>query len=219
MTMMMLTVSGLVDRKSAAADSDSSQKIRNTVTRVVEVREPVPFDTITKPTSNLRIGTSETTRPGVPGVAIVSYRVTYEGDREISREQIGRRIVKAPVAEVVLVGKASVSAQRGRLASRGGGYFSGRRVLTMIATGYDPSPASNGGSTRTSTGLRIGHGVVAVDPRIIPIGTRLYIEGYGEAVAADVGGAIKGYRIDLGHDSSRGARSVGRRTVRVHILD
>jgi 3D (Asp-Asp-Asp) domain-containing protein len=218
MTMTMLTVSGLVDRKSAAADSDSSQRIRNTVTRVVEVREPVPFDTITKTASNLRIGTSETTRPGVPGVAIVSYRVTYEDDREVSRERIGKRIVKAPVAEVVLVGKASASAQRGRLASRGG-YFSGRRVLTMIATGYDPSPASNGGSTRTSTGLRIGHGVVAVDPRIIPIGTRLYIEGYGEAVAADVGSAIKGYRIDLGHDSSRGARNVGRRIVRVHILD
>ena len=65
-----------------------------------------------------------------------------------------------------------------------------------------------------------GYGVVAVDPRFIPLGTRLYIDGYGYAVAADTGGAIKGNRIDLGIDSKHDARNIrSMKPVRVHILD
>lgn len=110
-------------------------------------------------------------------------------------------------------------AERGALASRG--YFSGRRTLTMRATAYDPSPMSNGGSRsgRGSTGLRIGYGLAAVDPSYIPLGTRLYIEGYGHAVAGDTGGSIRGNRIDLGFDSKSEADRFGTRTVVVHILD
>lgn len=215
--MMMLAANGVFERTTAAADSESTVQASSISVRTVEVREPIPYETIEKPTNDLRVGTSKTTRPGVPGEAVVTYRVTMQNEREIHREVIERKILKSPVPEIVQVGRSSVTVSRGRMPSRG--YFAGRRVLTMIATGYDPSPASNGGYSRTSTGLKIGHGVVAVDPRVIPIGTRLYIEGYGYAVAADVGGAIKGNRIDLGHDSSRGARNIGRRVVRVHILD
>ncbi len=109
--------------------------------------------------------------------------------------------------------------ERGGLASRG--YFSGRKTLSMKATAYDPSPASNGGSRsgRGSTGLRIGHGLAAVDPNYIPLGTRLYIEGYGYAVAGDTGGSVRGARIDLGFDSRAEVNRFGRRTVTVHILD
>lgn len=91
----------------------------------------------------------------------------------------------------------------------------------MKATAYDPSPASNGGSRsgRGSTGLRIGHGLAAVDPNYIPLGTRLYIEGYGYAVAGDTGGSVRGARIDLGFDSRAEVNRFGRRTVTVHILD
>jgi 3D (Asp-Asp-Asp) domain-containing protein len=65
-----------------------------------------------------------------------------------------------------------------------------------------------------------GYGVVAVDPRFIPLGTRLYIEGYGYAVAADTGGAIKGSRIDLGISSRRDMSAIRNlHRVRVHILD
>jgi 3D (Asp-Asp-Asp) domain-containing protein len=91
-------------------------------------------------------------------------------------------------------------------------------VLSMSATGYTADPAENGGSSRTATGLRIGKGVAAVDPRYIPLGTRLYIEGYGYAIAADTGRAIKGHRIDLGFDSKRDSNRLGRRKVQVHIL-
>ena len=58
-----------------------------------------------------------------------------------------------------------------------------------------------------------------MDPRYIPLGTRLYIEGYGHAVAGDTGSAIKGNRIDLGQDTRYSAEKVGRRSVVVHILN
>ena len=73
----------------------------------------------------------------------------------------------------------------------------------MIATAYTAD--SSGGSGWTAIGRRAGYGIVAVDPRVIPLGTRLYIPGYGMAVAGDTGGAIVGNRIDLGFDSLRGA--------------
>lgn len=187
------------------------------VTRKLEVVEPIRFTKHIIKSSDLRVGTSKTVRTGVDGKKTVVYEVAYRGDIEVSRRVLSSKVTREPKPEVVYVGAAKETVARGRYAARG--YFGGRRVVTMIATGYDPNPASNGGSNRTSTGLKVGHGVVAVDPKFIPIGTKLFIEGYGYAVAADVGGAIKGNRIDLGHDTARGARNVGRRLVRVHILN
>ena len=68
-------------------------------------------------------------------------------------------------------------------------------VMTMEATAY--LPGDGGGAGITATGIPATYGVAAVDPSVIPLGSRLYIPGYGEAVAADTGGAIYGYRIDL----------------------
>jgi 3D (Asp-Asp-Asp) domain-containing protein len=105
------------------------------------------------------------------------------------------------------------------------GYASSRhkfergRVLIMSASAYDPSPQTIPGTTgRTATGLRAGYGVVAVDPRVIPLRSLVYVEGYGFAIAADTGGAIKGNRIDLCYDSRSTALRFGRKRVRVHIL-
>jgi 3D (Asp-Asp-Asp) domain-containing protein len=91
----------------------------------------------------------------------------------------------------------------------------------MVATAYDPGPGSCGASADgiTAIGMRAGKGVVAVDPRMIPMGARLHIEGYGYAVAGDIGGAIKGNRIDLGFHSRRQALQFGRRKVVVRVLD
>ena len=81
----------------------------------------------------------------------------------------------------------------------------------MEATAY------SGGGT-TASGMAAAVGRVAVDPRVIPLGTRLYIEGYGYAVAADTGGAIKGNRIDLFFETYDEAISFGRRKVTVYVL-
>jgi 3D (Asp-Asp-Asp) domain-containing protein len=91
------------------------------------------------------------------------------------------------------------------LAAAGGG-----RTIVVSSTGY----ALPG---RTATGLPVGWGVVAVDPAVIPLGTRLTIPGYGESVAADTGSAVRGNDIDLWFPSLAQARSWGRRTVTVTL--
>jgi 3D (Asp-Asp-Asp) domain-containing protein len=86
----------------------------------------------------------------------------------------------------------------------------------MSASAYDPNP--RGGTGRTSLGHRAKFGHVAVDPKVIPLGSLLYIEGYGFALASDTGGAIKGNRIDLCYNSRAQAFQFGRRKVKVHVL-
>jgi 3D (Asp-Asp-Asp) domain-containing protein len=195
----------------ASADSDSSRSDVQETVRKIEQREPIPYPTLRRSSSELRSGTSKTVRTGINGEKKVIYKVFLMDGEEVRRETVSSKVVKRPAPEIVAVGR------RGSLPSRG--YFSGRKVLTMIATGYDPSPGSNGGHGKTALGLKAGYGVVAVDPNYIPLGTRLYIEGYGYAVAGDTGGSIKGSRIDLGHDTRHAAKKVGRRKVIVHILD
>ena len=70
---------------------------------------------------------------------------------------------------------------------------------------------------RTASGLPVGVGVIAVDPSVIPLGTRMFVPGYGPAVAADVGSAIKGALIDLWMPSTAAARAWGRRTVTITV--
>lgn len=97
--------------------------------------------------------------------------------------------------------------------------YEGRKLI-MVATGYDDSWESNYPyhGQPSYIGIPLQRGVVAVDPNVIPMGTRLYVEGYGEAIAADQGGAIKGNRIDLFFDSRQEALNWGIRTVKVTIL-
>lgn len=91
-----------------------------------------------------------------------------------------------------------------------------QRRLVMEATAYtEDDPGSTG---YTANGHRLQRGMVAVDPDVIPLGTQLYIEGYGYAVADDTGGAIVGNRIDLAMDSTSEAENFGRRDVVVYVL-
>lgn len=89
-------------------------------------------------------------------------------------------------------------------------------ALDMLATAYTAN--CYGCSGMTKMGERAGFGIVAVDPRVIPLGTHLYIKGYGPAIAGDTGGAIRGNRIDLGFDSDSAADEFGTRSVRVYVL-
>jgi 3D (Asp-Asp-Asp) domain-containing protein len=84
------------------------------------------------------------------------------------------------------------------------------RTLTVSSTGYSLAG-------HTATGLPVGWGVVAVDPSVIPLGTRLTIPGYGDAVAADVGSAVRGAEIDLWFPTLAEARAWGRRTVTITL--
>lgn len=97
----------------------------------------------------------------------------------------------------------------------------GGRTITMESTAYssDPADALGGGSvTATGQNLLTNPMAVAVDPSVIPLGTRLYVEGYGEAYAVDTGSAIQGNIIDVHFSTAAQCYSWGRRTVQVTIL-
>src|SRR5699024_11432082 len=98
---------------------------------------------------------------------------------------------------------------------------SGGKELTMEATAYGADCAGCSGISATGMDLRGSPTpkVIAVDPNVIPLGSRVCVEGYGEAIAADTGGAIKGNRIDVLYPSESEAGSWGRKSVNVKVLD
>lgn len=98
-----------------------------------------------------------------------------------------------------------------------GGYKPYQAVYSMEATAYLPTDGNGLGIT--ATGIMATRGVIAVDPNVIPLGTRVFIPGYGEAIAADTGGAIRGNRVDLCMESYGEAMQFGRREVEVYILN
>ncbi len=134
------------------------------------------------------------------------YKIDKDGDTSVVADM---HIKVTDVEPVVIPAKPTVDT--------GNGAVSYSSHLTVEATAYIPS--DGGGSGITATGMVAQHGVIAVDPRVIPLGTRVYIPGYGEAIAADTGGAIRGNRIDLCMNTYREAINFGRRNVEVYILD
>ena len=204
------------DLVSPAADDRVRDGMRIAVVRVTEeletVVEPIAFDTVKTFAKSIPPGAVREIRAGERGERVVRYRVRCEDGRPVARTVISAQVTKRPVNRMVSIGS------RGRYTSRGS--FRTGRVLRMHATAYDPGPRSCGryATGRTACGLRAGYGVVAVDPRVIPLGTNLYVEGYGYALAGDRGRAIKGHRIDLGFPTYREALRFGRKSVTVHVL-
>lgn len=137
------------------------------------------------------------TVPGHDGVLVRRYEITYVNGEEAGRTLVDEYYDPEPQDTVIYY---PTRTGRNDAAPAGSGAVS--RVLRMYATYY--TPASSGRSPDdpnygvTATGVVVTYGVVAVDPNVIPLGTRLFIPGYGYAVAADTGGAVKGNIIDLG---------------------
>ena len=154
-------------------------------------------------------------REGLPGLLEQRVTVTYRDGEEVERRVLSSAQVRAPQAKIVAVGSGAVP----RLASRGGEPQQGRREMVLVATGYTQSPEEGTADGITATGTRVRPGVVAVDPRVIPLGSTLWVEGYGYARAEDTGGAIKGNRIDLFFETKAEAFRWGRRTVKAYIVE
>jgi 3D (Asp-Asp-Asp) domain-containing protein len=176
--------------------------------KVIYKKETVPFKTVAK--FNPKITNQVVVQQGQAGEKEIQYLYRYRDGVKAAEKIIGSSITKQPVTRIVAVPHPTM------LASRGGQYL---RHIQMVATAYAPFHCGGSSSGHCALGFQAGKGVAAVDPRLIPLGTKLYIEGYGEALAADTGGAIKGSRIDLCYDSYDEAMHFGRRTVTVWILE
>jgi uncharacterized protein YabE (DUF348 family) len=184
---------------------------RSDETRVV--REEIPFEEERQEDRNMMVGETKVVQDGASGIKEITQVVHLEDGKEVATEVVGEAVVSDPVNRVVAVGTGGV-------VSRGGQTYRYSRELTLSSTGYTAGKESNpNGNGYTYTGMRATHGVVAVDPNVIPLYTRLYIEGYGPAIAGDIGGAIRGQRIDLCFDSLGEALDWGRRPVTVYILN
>jgi len=189
-----------------------TEKMAITVHRVtyevLRERTAVPQSTVERFDRRMTVRPVEI-HPGRPGVALTT-RCQWKKDGEVAVQWVSsRQVIVPPVPRVVI---------RGKLASRG---ITGRRVLQVVATAYDPGPGSCGASAtgHTAIGLHAGRGIVAVDPHVIPLGSRVYVEGYGAAIAADVGSAIKGHRIDVCFPTRGEALQWGRRQITVVVLE
>ncbi|MCM3603658.1 ubiquitin-like domain-containing protein [Robertmurraya korlensis] len=183
------------------------------VTDVVE--EPIHFAVVTKNDSNLSKGTEKVVTPGQEGLMTKEYEVVLENGKEVSRTLLKETQVKEKQDKVVAVG-TKVSNQ---IVSRGSD--SASKEFFVTSTAYTAS--CNGCSGVTATGLNLhanpGAKVIAVDPSVIPLGTKVYVEGYGYAVAADKGSAIIGNKIDVFFASKADAYRWGRKTVKIKILN
>ena len=226
-----------LDIVTPSLDSVVNKGTKIYITQVAEdmitVTEEIPFKTVSSPNSSLARGTTKVRTEGKVGTKELYYKVVYHNGEEISREFTGEKIVSEPVNQVSEYGISYYggTVSRGSVNRADKGTLSYSSVITCTATAYDLSYASCGknpgdrGYGITASGMRAQRGVIAVDPRVIPLGTRLYIEStdsypdYGYAIAGDKGGAIKGNRVDLFMDSHSEAMGFGRRQVKVYILD
>ena len=212
---------GEKDIMSVSADSvltqDTVIEIARVATDTLKKTETIKFETIKKETDKLYKGETEVETKGENGKKEYIYEITLTDGVETDRKLVSEKVVKEPVDKVVLVG--TKEKPKVTTSSTPTSY---KAVYQMNATAY--TFGEDGGNS-TVTGIRPYRGVVAVDPKVIPLGTKLYIETadgkliYGEAVAADTGGAIKGYKIDLFFESKGEVRSFGRRTVNVYVLN
>lgn len=169
--------------------------------------------------SNMVSGETKVTQQGSDGLVDRVYHEYYENGELISRELVEENVKVAAVDEIIEYGtKSRNSIVYSRVNISRGSQYRYKDCITATATAYCTG-------TRTATGMAVRYGVVAVDPSVIPLGSRLYIEGangtwiYGTAVAADTGGAVKGNKIDLYVESYSDAINFGRRTAKVYILE
>lgn len=211
-------------------------KISSVSVEYEEVEETIPYKTENRNNSSLAKGTSKVARAGKNGVKVVTYEVKYKDGVEIERNAVNTEIKEDAVTKIVDIGTKAKSATPAAKSTSSSGTssqkgFSYSKVLTCSASAYDLSYESCGkhpGDPNygiTASGMRAQYGVVAVDPRVIPLGTRLYIEAvdgswtYGYCVAGDTGGGIKGNKVDLFYNSRAEAINFGRRQAKVYILN
>ncbi len=187
---------------------DASEPVTDDLTvRVVHVSEqrfveevPVPYDVVEVPDANLEIDQRQVTVWGWEGALRHAYLVRYENGEEVSRVLEDQWLERDPQNRQIHYGTKIVL----REVTMPEGVYTYWRILRVLATSYNAPTAGTPFDSPyygyTYLGWKAAKGIIAVDPRVISLRTRMYVPGYGPGTAADTGGAIKWRRIDLCYD-------------------
>jgi uncharacterized protein YabE (DUF348 family)/3D (Asp-Asp-Asp) domain-containing protein len=193
---------GALDRVSPRAATVVRGGMRVSVTTVRDagevVEEEIAFDTVYRYDSELLKGRELLDQAGSNGMIRREYQMRLINGREVQRQLVSETVT-SPTDEIITIGTyvRPVPTPAPIIVSAPAGDLACSRTLNVYATWYTAASAGGGGTTATGTGVY--KGIVAVDPRVIPLGTRMYIPGYGYGLAADTGGGIIGNMIDLGY--------------------
>jgi uncharacterized protein YabE (DUF348 family) len=196
---------------------DRSVRIVRVRSWTAEVHQRIAPSVKRKFDIDLAAGVTRTLAPGTPGERVLSVRFVRRDQGLPQRTVLASRILREPRARVIARG-ISEYATLASYAQHGfeSAVHFASAALRMVATAYTAGCYGCSGITRI--GAPAGHGIVAVDPAVIPLGTKLYVAGYGRAIAGDTGSAIRGHRIDLGFNSFGEAIRFGRRPITVYVL-
>ncbi|MEG0386390.1 MAG: G5 domain-containing protein, partial [Solibacillus sp.] len=180
------------------------------------VEESIDFAVEKKNDSSLLKGKEKVVTEGKNGKVERTYSIVKENGKTISKQVASEKVVEAAKTKVVAVGTKVVTASVSRSGEPTGG-----KEFFVEATAYTPYCAGCSGVSAAGINLRENPDlkIVAVDPRIVPLGSKVWVEGYGYAVAGDTGGAIKGNKIDILVQSESQANSWGRKKVRMKVLN
>ncbi|MEL4028144.1 ubiquitin-like domain-containing protein [Caldifermentibacillus hisashii] len=206
-----------LDRVEPGLDQMIGENVPVNIVRVEKVtdvvEEPLEFATVTQKDSNLESGKQQVVQEGKIGKVQKTYEVILENGQEVSKTLISENVMEKATDKIVAVGTKEMT----QLVSRGS--ETGKEFY-VSSTAYTAS--CNGCSGKTAIGIDLhanpGAKIIAVDPSVIPLGTKVYVEGYGYAVAADTGTRIKGNKIDVFFASQSDAYRWGQRTVKIKIL-
>jgi len=198
-------------------------------TKTIKEKEPIDFKTVIKNDKDVLKSKKSVSQNGVKGEKSISIDVTYENDKEVARKVVKETIVKEPKNKIIVQGTMSpITVSRGTYSKPtaeavniASAPTSGK-TLTVKATAYWAFNGVN--NTYTASGRKAvrnpgGYSTIAVDPSVIPLGTKVHVAGYGNAIAADKGSSVKGNYIDVYFDTRQEAISWGVKHLKVTILD
>ncbi len=174
----------------------------------------VPYEVVECPVQIIPKGRRQVVQQGVNGSVERTYVAKYVNGQKVEEVLFSENVLDMPVEEIVNVGVG------GTITGKDGKTYNYSYYKTMEATAYTYVPGKT--TTTTATGRTLEKGIVAVDPKVIPLHTKLYITGsieYGYGEAEDTGGAIKGNIIDLAFMTYDECIQFGRRKVTVYILE
>lgn len=218
---------GSRDSVSPSISQEITPNMVVNITRITEkletVDETISFGVEKTVDKSLKAGETKVVRKGENGRKQIVFKTVYQNGVPVSKTKVEEKIACKPTKKIIASGEQKPKAKT-IAASRGGRAMDYSKVMTMTATSYSQAPYDpTGGGSITASGMKVkrdpnGISTVAVDPRVIPLGTKLYVEGYGQAIAADTGGAVKGNKIDLYFNPGPEYKNWGKRTVKVYIL-